>query len=91
MELTNEQQQIMDGARGPFLAKCVRWLVEWGDAMGARRLIPVANTHALVTVPGNLVWGAGQKTIDSAMVLLRPACQHQVCCHSTTHITFAHE
>jgi predicted aconitase len=91
MELTDEQQQIMDGAKGPFLAKCIRWLVEWGDAMGAQRLIPVANTHGLVTVPGNLVWGANQKTIDSTMALLRPACQHQVCCHSTTHITFAHE
>jgi len=91
MELTGEQQQIISGSKGPFLAKCMRWLVEWGDAMGARRLIPVTNTHALVTVPGNLVWGANQKTIDSAMELLRPALQHQVCCHSTTHITFAHE
>ena len=91
MELTDEQRQIMDGARGQFLAKCMRWLVEWGDAMGARRLVPVTNTHALVTVPGNLVWGADRKTIDSAMELLRPACQHKVCCHSTTHITFAHE
>jgi len=91
MELTDEQRQIMDGTSGPFLAKCMRWLVEWGDAMGAQRLVPVANTHALVTVPGNLVWGAGQKTIESAMELLRPACQHRVCCHSTTHITFAHE
>lgn len=91
MELTAEQQQIMDGAKGAFLAKCMRWLVEWGAAMGARRLIPVTNTHALVTVPGNLVWGANQKTIDNAMTLLRPACQHRVCCHSTTHITFAHE
>jgi len=91
MELTDEQQQMMGGSKGPFLAKCIRWLVEWGDAMGAKRLIPVTNTHALVTVPGNLVWGAGQKTIDSAMELLRPACQHPVCCHSTTHITFAHE
>jgi len=91
MELTDEQRLIMDGGKGPFLAKCMRWLVEWGEAMGARRLVPVANTHALVTVPGNLVYGAGQKTIDSAMELLRPACQHRVCCHSTTHITFAHE
>lgn len=91
MKLTDEQQQIMDGARGAFLAKCIRWLVEWGDAMGARRLIPVTNTHALVTVPGNLIWGASQKTIDSAMELLGPALKHKVCCHSTTHITFAHE
>lgn len=91
MELTDEQQAIMDGASGPFLAKCMRWLVEWGAAMGAERLVPVTNTHALVTVPGNLVYGASQKTIESAMELLRPACEHQVCCHSTTHITFAHE
>ena len=91
MELSNEQKQILDGSRGAFLAMCMRWLVEWGEAMGAQRLIPVTNTHALVTVPGNLVWGAGRKTIDSAMELLKPACQHRVCCHSTTHITFAHE
>ena len=91
MQLTDEQQAILSGDEGPFLAKCMRWLVEWGDAMGAKRLIPVANTHALVTVPGNLVWGAGEKTIESAMELLRPACQHRVSCHSTSHITFAHE
>ena len=91
MELTAEQRQMLDGESGSFIATCMRWLVEWGEAMGARRLVPCANTHALVTVPGNLVAGAGQATIDSAMELLRPACQHQVRCHSTTHITFAHE
>lgn len=91
MELTTDQQRILDGAKGPFLAKCMRWLVEWGEAMGAKRLVPVSNTHALVTVPGNLVHGAGQKPLDETMALLRPACQHKVCCHSTTHITFAHE
>ena len=91
MDVTAEQRQILDGVKGPFLATCMRWLVEWGDAMGARRLVPVTNTHGLVTVPGNLVTGGHRKTIESAMELLRPACQHRVCCHSTTHITFAHE
>ena len=91
MELTREQQEILSGQRDPFLAKCLRWLVDWGDAMGARRLIPVTNTHALVTVPGNLVFGAGQEGIDSTLELLNPACAHGVCCQSTTHITFAHE
>ncbi len=91
MQLTAEQRQILSGAKGPFPAKCLRWLVEWGEAMGARRLVPVANTHALVTVPGNLVWGAGPKALEQTMELLRPACEHRVCCHSTTHITFAHE
>lgn len=91
MDLTDDQREILDGRRGEFLAQCLRWLVEWGEAMGARRLVPCSNTHCLVTVPGNLVYGAGQATIDSAMELLRPACQHRVCCHSTAHITFAHE
>jgi predicted aconitase len=91
MELTADQQRILDGAQGPFLAQCMRWLVEWGEAMGAGRLVPVTNTHALVTVPGNLVWGAGAKPLERTMTLLRSACQHTVCCHSTTHIAFAHE
>jgi predicted aconitase len=91
MQLNDEQRLILEGSKGPFLAKCMSWLVDWGDAMGAKRLVPVANTHGLITVPGNLVWGAGQKTIDSAMELLKPACQHRVCCLSTSHITFAHE
>jgi len=91
MHLTPDQQAILDGARGPFLAKCLRWLVEWGDAMGARRLVPVTNTHALVTVPGNLVAHAGEKSLEATMELLREACRHPVCCLSTSHITFAHE
>ena len=59
--------------------------------MGARRLVPCTNTHALVTVPGNLIYGAGEKALAASMDLLRSACRHKVCCHSTTHITFAHE
>ena len=69
MELTDEQRRILDGAEGPFLAKCMRWLSEWGEAMGAKRLVPVANTHALVTVPGNLIWDAGRKPLDQAVEL----------------------
>ncbi|MHC4176543.1 MAG: aconitase X catalytic domain-containing protein [Planctomycetota bacterium] len=91
MQLNDEQRRTLDGTEGPFLAQCMRWLVEWGEAMRARRLVPVANTHALVTVPGNLVFGAGDKPLQAAMDLLRSACRHQVRCHSTAHITFAHE
>lgn len=91
MELTSRQQAILDGCQGEFLATCTRWLVEWGQAMGARRLVPCTNTHALVTVPGNLVFGAGEKALARSMELLRAACRHKVCCHSTTHITFAHQ
>ncbi len=91
MELTSDQQQILDGAKGPFLATCLRWLVEWGEAMGACRLVRVANTHALLTVPGNLIHGAGEEALEQSMELIRAACRHRVCCPSTTHITFAHE
>ena len=91
MQLNDDQRRILEDTADPFLAKCMRWLVDWGDAMGANRLVPVANTHGLITVPGNLVWGAGQKTIESAMELLRPACRHRVRCLSTSHITFAPE
>ena len=38
MELTNERQAILNGAQGPCLAKCMRWLAEWGEVMGARHL-----------------------------------------------------
>jgi predicted aconitase len=91
MLLTPAQQRVLDGHDGPFLAKCLRWLVEWGEAMGARRLILVRNVHALTTVPGNLVTGAGERPLAATMELLTEACRHQVCCHATTHITFAHE
>jgi predicted aconitase len=91
VNLTEDQRRILENASDPFLAKCMGWLIDWGEAMGANRLVPVANTHGLITVPGNLVWGADQKTIESAMELLRPACQHRVKCLSTSHITFAHE
>ena len=91
MELTDDQQRVLDGAKGEFLARCMRWLVEWGDAMGAGRLVATTNTHALVTVPGNLIRGAGNRPLDQSMDLLRSACAHPVCCHSSTHITFAHE
>jgi len=91
MELTERQQQILDGADGPFLATCMRWLVEWGEAMDARRLVTCTNTHALVTVPGNLVRDAGERPLEHAMDLLRSTCEHCVACHSTVHTTFAHE
>lgn len=91
MQLTPQQQRILDGADGPFPAKLMGWLFQWGRAMGAARLVPVSNTHALVTVPGNLVQGAGRRPLEKTLELLRAACQHKVCCHSTSHITFAHE
>lgn len=45
MNLTDEQQSILNGASGPVPAKLMRTLVEYGDAFGAGRLVPVASGH----------------------------------------------
>jgi predicted aconitase len=64
VELTQEQQAVLRGDRGPYLATCMRWLVEWGEAMGATRLVPVDNTHVLLPVPNLMARGASRQTID---------------------------
>jgi predicted aconitase len=90
VELTEDQQAILNGARGPYLAKCMRWLVEWGDVMGARRLIPAANTHALLPVPNLMARGASRNTIEQYVNGLKEACaQHtDARCYCTVHTLF---
>jgi predicted aconitase len=68
----------------------MRWLVEWGDVMGAQRLIPVENTHCLLPAPNKMARGASKETIDKYMDLLREACRHQTApgCYCTVHTSF---
>ena len=58
MELSAEQRAVLNGARGSYLATCLQWLVQWGEAMGAGRLVEVDNTHALLPVPNLMARGA---------------------------------
>jgi predicted aconitase len=90
MELTEEQQAILNGSRGAYLAQCMRWLVEWGDVMGARRLIRVDNTHALLPVPNKMARGASRNTLEQYMAGLREACAHHTApgCYCTLHTSF---
>lgn len=90
MELTEEQQEIFDGSRGGYLAKCMRWLVEWGRVMGASRLVRVSNTHALLPVPNGMARGASPETMDQYMADLKEACSHQTAsgCVCTVHAAF---
>ena len=90
MELTSEQRAILDGSRGPYLATCMRWLVEWGDVMGARRLTRVDNTHALLPVPNLMARGASRETIEQYVEGLREACRHRTApgCYCTVHALF---
>ena len=90
MELTAEQREVLNGARGPYLSTCMRWLVEWGEAMGARRLVQVDNTHALLHVPNLMARGASPETLRQYLAGLREACSHQTVsrCLCTLHTAF---
>ncbi len=90
MKLTEEQQAVLDGSKGDYLAKCMRWLVEWGDAMDAKQLVRVENTHALLPVPNLMAKGASKETVDQYMADLKEACKHQTHpgCICTVHATF---
>lgn len=41
MELTKEQQQILDGAQGETMAKIMKTLVMYGATFGAEKMVPV--------------------------------------------------
>lgn len=90
MELTTGQQDILSGVAGPYLAQCMRWLVDWGEVMGARRLIPVDNVHALLPVPNLMARGASAATISRYVEGLREACRHKTApqCVCTVHTAF---
>lgn len=43
MQLTSEQQQILDGSQGEILAKVMKTLVMYGEAFGAEKMVPVTS------------------------------------------------
>ncbi|MBQ8830232.1 MAG: DUF521 domain-containing protein [Oscillospiraceae bacterium] len=45
MQLTLEQQQILDGAKGETMAKVMKTLVMYGDAFGAEKMVPVTSEY----------------------------------------------
>jgi len=45
MELTQEQQQILDGAKGEALQKVMKTLVMYGNVFGATKMVPVTGKH----------------------------------------------
>ena len=45
MELTDEQVAVCNGAQGDDIAKCMQTLIRYGEAFGARRLIPIKSAH----------------------------------------------
>ena len=44
MELTREQQAILDGSQGEVYAKIMKTLVMYGETFGATKMVPVTST-----------------------------------------------
>jgi len=45
MQLTPEQQALLDGKEGEIMAKIVKTLVMYGEAFGAERMVPVTSKY----------------------------------------------
>ncbi len=83
MQLTAEQDAVLKGERGPFLAKYLRWSLLWGEAMGATRLVPVTNVHCILRTPS--LPGLSDHTLDTYFDEFRQLCQENVKCITLTH------
>ena len=45
MQLTPEQQSVLQGSEGPVMARCLQTLVRYGEAFDAPRLVPIKSAH----------------------------------------------
>lgn len=91
MKLTQEQQAILEGESGEFLAKYMSWMVDWGEVMGAKRMIPVTKVQCILRTP--LLKGVSPSTIASYYDEIREICKYKVKCQTQTHgkgIDFRH-
>ncbi len=73
MNLTVEQQALLDGAKGETIAKVMKTLVKYGEAFGAEKMVPVTSKYNhLVTSFGlkmmTPVFDLMQQLIDAGAV-----------------------
>ena len=45
MQLTQEQQDILNGSRGETMARVMQTLVAYGEAFDAERMVPVTSEY----------------------------------------------
>lgn len=55
MNLTQEEQDMLSGKRGPGIQKCMEILVKVGEAFGAKRLVPIRSAHTMPKEPPTLL------------------------------------
>ena len=69
MELTKEQQALLDGEKGPTMAKVMKTLVQYGEVFGAEKMVPVTGEYGHLVLSFGLtflgpVFDLYQKLID---------------------------
>ena len=73
MELTKEQQALLDGEKGETMAKVMETLVRYGEVFGAEKMAPVTNEYGHLVLSFGLsflgpVFDLYQKLIDDGCV-----------------------
>ena len=64
MQLTAEQQEILDGKKGEVLAKVMKTMVRYGEVFGATKLVPVTGAH------NHLVTSFGLKALGPVYAIM---------------------
>ena len=64
MQLTPEQQEILDGKQGEVLAKVMKTMVRYGEVFGATKLVPVTSEH------NHLVTSFGLKALGPVYAIM---------------------
>ncbi len=72
MQLTKEQQALLDGEKGEEMSKIVKTLVMYGDAFGAERMVPVTSKYGHTVISFGLkvmkpVYQLYQQLIDAGI------------------------
>jgi hypothetical protein len=80
MKLTEQQKRMLEGEDGPIIAMAMNYLVKYGEAMGAKNLIPVENVHTVFTIP--------MEGGEEVVALLKMFGQLRVKAPTTTHVGF---
>lgn len=65
MVLNQEQQAILDGAKGETMAKVMKTMVMFGDAFGAEKMVPVTSEY------NHLVTSFGLKMMTPVFELMQ--------------------
>ena len=65
MQLTDKQQQILDGAQGETMAKVMKTMVMYGEAFGAEKLVPITSKY------NHLVTSFGLKVMSPVYDLMQ--------------------